>query len=651
VPQGHPDTAVDRLAGLLVRILAGVLTAGAAVLAAILLFAIVLTAGATARVAALPPSPQTDRPLIEEALRTWRPAGSGAGTQVETLPAAAPPGCAASIRATSTAVTVVATACTTTADAAHLLRQVSPQLSSDPGLQTSFSGLVIAVRTPGGVARHWIQGRTLVQVDTPCRTAGASCDRMNAGQAADLSGTLPGDLAWPFTDLTGTRDLLTLPLVLWLLAILPFRVAAWLAAPRRVPARALPPPYRRTRRAVQQVRVALLLRPVAAALWLVGAFGLLAVGIALGGADVPPGDWVWVVLWLACLPAATMLTRFIRRHTRMATRRLVPGESGTIRGALGAGLQDAARLLIVVVALEFVVVAVATMMSSVFTPASLAEHLNELSAYSPVLTVQQRMTAITLLAAMWSPWAVVVLALGPALLLALAVDRLGLRIAAVSLAETLAADPRPPLLLLRSFDEDRLRVRTLLFRWGVLPRLFRPLNRARFEEVLTACLSGPGPVIGINPPGRELAALGAAKATLPHDGWRGPVAALTARASALVLLATPDEVRDGYRWELRMIASRAASLPILLVLAPYRRRELLRRFGTFVRAAGDTALFRPLADVEPPPGTLVIAKPAHGEWRSFGAGTASDLSYAFVTEDALRYALGGDQAGPAVPAP
>jgi hypothetical protein len=60
--------------------------------------------------------------------------------------------------------------------------------------------------------------------------------------------------------------------------------------------------------------------------------------------------------------------------------------------------------------------------------------------------------------------------------------------------DVVAHDPRPSFLYLRSFDEDRLKLRVSLERRGIL-ELLAPLRRRRFEEVLVRALSAYGPVI------------------------------------------------------------------------------------------------------------------------------------------------------------
>lgn len=98
----------------------------------------------------------------------------------------------------------------------------------------------------------------------------------------------------------------------------------------------------------------------------------------------------------------------------------------------------------------------------------------------------------------------------PCLLLAAGLSRFGRRLRAAELFAAIQADKRPPILYLRSFEEDRLKVSAPSLRRTLAERLLGRRMR-RFEEVLAWSLSRYGPVTAISPPGRKLATLGAAK--------------------------------------------------------------------------------------------------------------------------------------------
>ena len=119
--------------------------------------------------------------------------------------------------------------------------------------------------------------------------------------------------------------------------------------------------------------------------------------------------------------------------------------------------------------------------------------------------------------------------------------------------DLLARDQRPPVLFLRSFGDDRLRLRTAaLGRPSLLGRL-SPNRFDSFEEVLTRHLGRYGPVVAINPPGTRLAPLGAARATIPHDQWQAQVHAWMDAARLVVIGSPPSEPTPGLLWELEQV--------------------------------------------------------------------------------------------------
>jgi hypothetical protein len=86
-------------------------------------------------------------------------------------------------------------------------------------------------------------------------------------------------------------------------------------------------------------------------------------------------------------------------------------------------------------------------------------------------------------------------------------------------AAVMKRDPRDPVLLLRSFADDNLRLfahRTS--RQSVLERM-RFRRRDRFEELLAWILRAYGPVIAVGEPGRRGRKLGAARETIDDPDW------------------------------------------------------------------------------------------------------------------------------------
>ncbi len=98
------------------------------------------------------------------------------------------------------------------------------------------------------------------------------------------------------------------------------------------------------------------------------------------------------------------------------------------------------------------------------------------------------------------------------------------RLGSVDARRLMLRDPRPPVLYLRSFGDDRLKLWTATFGRPSLIERFTLRRFDTFEEVLVRYLSRHGPVIAVNPPGTRLAPLGAARETIDSADWQSAVA-------------------------------------------------------------------------------------------------------------------------------
>ena len=129
------------------------------------------------------------------------------------------------------------------------------------------------------------------------------------------------------------------------------------------------------------------------------------------------------------------------------------------------------------------------------------------------------------------------------------------RLGSIDARRLLERDSRPPVLYLRAFGDDRLRLWTATLGRSSLIERFTLRRFDRFEEVLVRRLSQYGPVIAVNPPGTKLAPLGAARQTIENAEWHEEVAGWMAACALIVFLTPPIEVREGLRWELRTVLS------------------------------------------------------------------------------------------------
>jgi hypothetical protein len=162
--------------------------------------------------------------------------------------------------------------------------------------------------------------------------------------------------------------------------------------------------------------------------------------------------------------------------------------------------------------------------------------------------------------------------------------RRGQRLEAVDANEALKLDPRPPILYLRSFQDDS---ELLVESAGVLLQVgseapstklegartqaFRRILQpgGRLEESLARDASGIGPFVAIGAPTETLPQLGAARAYFSDDTWQSTLIRWVDLAGLIILAVGPTE---WIRWELDTVVERDA-LSKLIILMPAGRPE------------------------------------------------------------------------------
>lgn len=191
-----------------------------------------------------------------------------------------------------------------------------------------------------------------------------------------------------------------------------------------------------------------------------------------------------------------------------------------------------------------------------------------------------------------------------------------------SAEEVMASDPRPPILYLRSFDDEAQRATTLgRFAYVRNPRgfyiaarvpggelmsprehtrLMLGSTRSSFDEqrVFADYFSSLRPYIAVGRPGElfENADLGAAKLFMPDEGWRERVAELIDASAAIVLDVGTS---GGLVWEIKQVVARVRPRQILLILP--RSKKDYRQFWE-----SGAALFPRRLPEELPPSRLLM---------------------------------------------
>lgn len=205
------------------------------------------------------------------------------------------------------------------------------------------------------------------------------------------------------------------------------------------------------------------------------------------------------------------------------------------------------------------------------------------------------------------------------------------RLGSIRARQLLLRDPRPPVLYLRSFGDDRLKLWTATFGRPSLVERFTLRRFDTFEEVLVRYLSGYGPVIALNPPGTRLAPLGAARETIDSADWQAAVAGWMAQSRLIVFATPPSQVNRGLRWELEAVSVHGYWDKALIIVPPVRAEQLQVRWrGLLDAGLWPFTVPGPVDD----PHALVLAL-RNGRWHVISADRRTEWSYSAALERAL----------------
>ena len=187
---------------------------------------------------------------------------------------------------------------------------------------------------------------------------------------------------------------------------------------------------------------------------------------------------------------------------------------------------------------------------------------------------------------------------------------LGQRLAQPDARRLLETDKRSPVLLLRSFADDRKQVRPR----NVLSRymFFGLRTGMRLEAAIADELVALGPFIAIGTPGERLAQLGAARSYYPDDEWQDAVLGWMERSRLVVLIAGRSK---WFLWELQQVRNRGHLDKTLILFPPGTAEEVQERWQFITDGLGALG---------PPPETGLNwngAQPLALHFHPTGAGT------------------------------
>lgn len=148
-----------------------------------------------------------------------------------------------------------------------------------------------------------------------------------------------------------------------------------------------------------------------------------------------------------------------------------------------------------------------------------------------------------------------------------AVSRVGWRRAAAS---------QPELLYLRSFEDDNIRLPSVLSARRPFVEFLGFSGRDPFEESIAWEISLRGQVIAIGRPGRSRASLGAAREHISNETWREVITARVDGAKAIVLTIG---ISDGLQWELEQICQRGHLSKLVIIAPPVTPADITDRLN------------------------------------------------------------------------
>lgn len=479
------------------------------------------------------------------------------------------------------------------------------------------------------VTRSWVQGDLYVNVQRTCPFVDISvCASSTAQYALELVTVIPGEVMQDTTILEAAGEagwlFFVVPILTFLLLIVPQRVYFWWRS-RGFSAETSNPNFRSVDSLVVKVRLLRLLRRVVLSVLVLVAWWF---GLAILGFLGP-----WLVLWVFLSPFVmfavfgAVLRLVWKPHALISVtrRRYRPTAMGVIGSTIRATASVIAGFAVVLYFFASLLLITDRQKTTETVEAEVADGLQ--SADPLYFAFSAMRSVVHALDDAGTYFLVFLLMLVVPVTFAYLLDRFGQRLTRRSLHATLAVDNRPYFLYLRGFDEDKLRIDESVGKRGFL-ELFTPFARPRFEEVLVEYLTHYGPVIAIAGSKQVLSDLGAAKVSLGNDEWRSKVEQWSAGARAVVMSATPREVRAGLEWEMQHVAANASGVRLMLVLSPWPRGELARRWAGFLERASEWPLFRPLAETPMPSGVEVMTYAPGRGWRGYGARRRWDWSYA-----------------------
>jgi hypothetical protein len=196
------------------------------------------------------------------------------------------------------------------------------------------------------------------------------------------------------------------------------------------------------------------------------------------------------------------------------------------------------------------------------------------------------------------------------------------------------ADTRRPILLLRSFGADEVRVKSDRY-WGARFLAVRD-QEVRLEEVIAETMYPYGPLVAFANPKDQLPPLGAARENVADLDWQQAIERYMVEASKIVLIVgdTPS-----LRWEARRIVAMGYLEKCLVVFPPSYHTALGTRLVNCLPELGEALDFRSREDeLAALSEALVVAGVSRADAVVIKAHESAQMDYA----EALRLSVQSD---------
>jgi hypothetical protein len=194
-------------------------------------------------------------------------------------------------------------------------------------------------------------------------------------------------------------------------------------------------------------------------------------------------------------------------------------------------------------------------------------------------------------------------------------------------------DERPPILYLRSFDDDALSVPSVHSARRPFFELFSLRGRDAFEEGIAWELAAHGPVSAVGRPGRSVVSLGASRELLDPQAWQEAVAERMAKAGWIVVAIGSTE---GLAWELGELTRAGHITKSEFVVPPCSPDDIARRWAVTRRSIEHAAGRAFIAPVDVAGTFTIRVDPSSGSVNATRADRLDEAGYRAAIEVAFE---------------